>query len=40
MTFGELKVKALEAKESKGRDLVHVYAVSFRLSNLYNIANS
>lgn len=31
MTFGELRVKALEAKESKGRDLIHVHAVSSKL---------
>jgi hypothetical protein len=28
MTFAELKEKAIEAKASKGRDLIHIHAVS------------
>ena len=34
MTFAELKEKAAEAKATKGRDLIHVHAVSL-LSNVY-----
>jgi hypothetical protein len=35
MTFGELKAKAVEAKISKGRDLIHVHVV--RLKSLLSL---